>query len=175
MALGQGLIVLGQSLLRFGLKRGRGVEVMGDTFLACFQHVADAGQGALLSVDPANGTVTTLASPFEDPRDVRWDDGTLYFTARSPNWPGGGWLYSVGDTGGSTSQLSYSPPGIDRIVLTEDSIYWTSTQSITRVAREGGTYEVLATETRVGGFVVQEDRLVWTDRDRGQVLAIPLD
>jgi len=137
--------------------------------------VADAGRGEILSVAPEDGALSALAAPFEDPRDVRWDDGTLYFTARSPNWPGGGWLYSMGDAGDNTTQLSYSPPGIDRIVLTQDSIYWTSAQSITRVARDGGTYEVLATETRVGGFVVQDDRLLWTDQDRGQVLSIPLD
>ncbi|MEE2828217.1 MAG: hypothetical protein VX498_03430, partial [Myxococcota bacterium] len=137
-------------------------------------YIADRGQGELLGIDPVLGTVTVLADPFEAPQDVVWTDEGLYFTARSPNWPGGGWVYRVGQGGGTAEQLSYSPPGLDRLAVTADHVYWSSVQSITRAPREGGSYEILARETRVGSFLVQSDRLVWTDRDRGQLLALPL-
>lgn len=136
--------------------------------------LADPGRGELLSIDTVTGAAVSLSDPFEDPRDVAWDEGELFFTARSPRWPGGGWVYRLDDLGGSPTQLSYSPPGIDQLVLTDDFVYWSSSQSITRAPRDGGTYEVLATETRVGGFLVVGERLVWTDRDRGQLLSVPL-
>jgi hypothetical protein len=59
-------------------------------------------------------------------------------------------------------------------VIAGDYIYWTSAQSITRAPRSGGSYEVLATETRIAGFYVTNDRVLWTDPDRGQLLSVPL-
>jgi hypothetical protein len=147
-----------------------GFTVVDDTVF-----LADPGRGELLAFDRLSGSETVLAVPDEDPRDVVWDDGDLFFTARSDRWPGGGWIYATAETGGALSPLSYSPPGIDRLSLAGDFLYWSSAQSITRAPRDGGTYEVLASETRVADFLVLPDRLVWTDPDRGQLLSVPLD
>jgi len=136
--------------------------------------VADAGSGELLAFDSTTGVETLLAAPDESPRDVVADQGDLVFTARSERWPGGGWVYGLPEAGGPLDSLSYSPPGIDRVLVAGDYIYWTSAQSITRAPRSGGSYEVLATETRVADFCVTKDRLVWTDPDRGQLLSVPL-
>jgi hypothetical protein len=136
--------------------------------------VADAGSGELLAFDSTTGVETLLAAPDESPRDVVADQGDLVFTARSERWPGGGWVYGLPEAGGPLDSLSYSPPGIDRVVVAGGYIYWTSAQSITRAPRSGGSYEVLATETRVADFCVTKDRLVWTDPDRGQLLSVPL-
>jgi len=137
--------------------------------------VADPGRGELLRFDELTGVDSAVASPDEDPRDVAADGGDLFFAARSERWPGGGWIYSVSNDGFDLDPLSYSPPGLDRVELDEDYVYWTSAQSIARAPRDGGTYEVLAAETRVADFLVLDDRLVWTDRDRGQVLAVALN
>jgi hypothetical protein len=136
--------------------------------------VADAGSGELLAFDSTTGVETLLAAPDESPRDVVADQGDLVFTARSERWPGGGWVYGLPEAGGPLDSLSYSPPGIDRVVIAGDYIYWTSAQSITRAPRSGGSYEVLATETRIAGFYVTNDRVLWTDPDRGQLLSVPL-
>ena len=83
-------------------------------------------------------------------------------------------MYALESSGGTLGALSYSPPGLDRLWVDGPHVYWASSQSITRVSREGGTYEMLAAETRVGDFLVQDDWLLWTDRDRGDVLGVLL-
>lgn len=149
-------------------------EPTGLTATADSVVVADAGSGELLAFDSTTGAETVLAAPDESPRDVVADQGDLFFTARSERWPGGGWVYGLPEGGVVLESLSYSPPGIDRLVVAGDYIYWTSAQSITRAPRSGGSYEVLATETRVADFYVTDDRLLWTDPDRGQLLSVPL-
>ena len=137
-------------------------------------YLADVGRGQVFSYDLVSGEEALLASPEEVPRDVAVDEGMLFVSARSERWPGGGWVYALEASGGSLGALSYSPPGLDRLWVDGPHVYWASGQSITRVSREGGTYEMLAAETRVGDFLVQDGWLLWTDRDRGEVLGVLL-
>ena len=136
--------------------------------------IADRGAGVVLACDRSDGALTVLATPAEVPRDVALAGQEVIVSARSERWPGGGWIYSMEPSGGELVPLSYSPPGLDRLIVDDGAIYWSSSQSITRVDREGGTYEVLATETRVADFIIWEGQLVWTDPVRGQLLARPL-
>ena len=137
-------------------------------------YLADVGREQVFSYDLVSGEEALLASPEEVPRDVVVDEGMLFVSARSERWPGGGWVYALEPSGGTLGALSYSPPGLDRLWVDGSHVYWVSSQSITRVSREGGTYEMLAAETRVGDFLVQDDWLLWTDRDRGDVLGVLL-
>ena len=160
---------VGSEVLSDGLSEPGGISLdAGDVY------VADFGRGQVLSFDGITGAETLVTSPDEDPRDVVWDDSNLFIAARSDRWPGGGWIYALEAPGGNLEGLSYSPPGLDRLAVDGQYIYWSSSQSITRVPREGGTYELVAGKTRVADFLVLDDSVIWTDRDRGELLAVPM-
>jgi hypothetical protein len=66
---------------------------------------------------------------------------------------------------------SHSPPEPLWLAADDDSIFWSSKQSITRVSWGGGAYESVALRTAVGGLTVGvELGLVWTDWERGLLL-----
>jgi len=138
--------------------------------------VGDEGSERGVFVVSAEGDAPSLiASVPEQVRDLATDStGHIYFTGLSDRWPGGGWVYGADDSGDALEALSYSPPGLGRIEVFGDWIYWASKEAITRAPREGGTYEVLAHQTRVADFAVQAGQLVWLDSDRGELLAVDL-
>ncbi|MBW1880752.1 MAG: hypothetical protein JRJ84_20540 [Deltaproteobacteria bacterium] len=140
---------------------------------AGWAYVAEGGAvRGVAAIEAATLEVDTLASVEEIPKDIAVEDGEVFFTARADRWPGAGWVY-LHD--GSLQQLSDSPPGLSWLRVGDDHIYWASNQSITRVSRDGGTYEPVAILTAPGDFVLDLDRLVWTDRHTGELLATPID
>jgi hypothetical protein len=140
---------------------------------AGWAYVVEGGAvRSVTAIEAATLEVETLASVEEIPKDIAVQGGEVYFTARSERWPGGGWVY-LHD--GSLEQLSYSPPGLSWLRLEGDDIYWASNQSITRVSRDGGTYEPVAILTAPGDFLLDGSNLVWTDRHTGELLTTPTD
>jgi hypothetical protein len=121
----------------------------------------------LTEFDPDTGSVTTLLDLDDPPHDLVTEDGQAFITTRSTRWPYGGFILAM--DGDGVEEISYSPPEPERIEVGESHVYWTSKQSITRVNREGGTYELVAGMTAVEDFILVDDGVVWTDGQAGEV------
>ena len=115
---------------------------------------------------------------FEDEaRRMTMDNDAFYVTTRSMRWPYGGWIVKIQGTTNNmtTTRLTESPPEAEHIVVHNDTVYWSSKQSITAVASEGGTYNMIAPQTTVGGMVIHEGGLWWTDTKGGRIFNTPLE
>ena len=62
----------------------------------------------------------------------------------------------------------------ERFLVYDGFVYWGSKHSITRIATDGGTYDMIAPNTTVGAMHVQEDTLWSTDSNGGPLFALPL-
>mgnify|MGYP003956107335 CR=1 FL=1 len=131
--------------------------------------VAEQESELLTEVDPETGESSTVAELEDPPHDLVREGDAAFLTSRSTRWPYGGFILSVHDD--EVEELSYSPPEPERIGLTEDHVIWSSKQSITRVDRSGGTYELVSGMTAVEDFISLEGVIMWTDGQTGEILS----
>ena len=113
----------------------------------------------------------------DEPRKMTSSNDDLYITTRSTRWPFGGWIIRLTGTEVELTEtrLSNSPPEAEYIIVTENTVYWSSKQSITSVNVEGGTYTMVAPNTTVGGLHSDDSSLWWTDTKGGRVFNTPLE
>jgi hypothetical protein len=131
-----------------------------------------ANSGSIHRVNLESGEVELLSS-FNGPvKDVLLHQEAIYYTQQQVNWPSGGWVGRVEE--GAGVELSYSPPEPALLVATEDWLIWSSLQSISAVAIGGGDYHILADQTAVGGMLVVDGDLYWSDQKSGRLLRLGL-
>jgi hypothetical protein len=114
-----------------------------------------------------NGSREELASFSGPVMDVSSFGGDIYYTQQQVNWPSGGWIGWLSESG--PVELSYSPPEPERLVVHQDWVVWSSFQSVTMAPIEGGEYVMLADQVAVGGLFLQDDILYWTDSKSGKL------
>ena len=131
--------------------------------------VAEQDDELLIEIDPETGEQSTVAELEDPPHDLVREGEDAFLTTRSTRWPYGGFILAVSD--GDVDEISYSPPEPERIGLDTDYVIWTSKQSITRVSRQGGTYELVSGMTAVEDFVSVDGFVYWTDGQTGEVLS----
>jgi hypothetical protein len=148
------------------LESPRGLAVVGERAV-----VAETGNGRLIQVSPS-GALVDLATIGGTVRDVAADCDGVVVATESSRWPYPGFVSTIVD--GSEEHLSESPPQPDRVLLSGDRVLWSTKQSIHYVPREGGTLTTAALRTDVADLVVWGQTLIWTDPDRGEVLAVGL-
>lgn len=141
----------------------------------------DQRNSYLVSVDtsvPMAEWAGEIQVDFEDEaRRMTINNDAFYVTTRSTRWPYGGWILKVEGTVGdmTTERLCDSPPEAEHILVHNEMVYWSSKQSITTVSTEGGTYEMLAPLTTVGGMLIHNGTLWWTDTKGGRVFNTPVE
>ncbi|MBT3222113.1 MAG: hypothetical protein HN348_23820 [Proteobacteria bacterium] len=150
-------------ILRDGLDSPLGLDVA-DRLV----YLAERGDlNRVITVDSETLAEEVVRAVAETPMDVVVGNLQAYFSARSFRWPYGGFIY-----GESGSGLCESPPGLQWLTVNDAHVYWSSNQSISRVALDKDTYELVVLQTAVGDLALGEDALFWTDRQRGQVLTV---
>lgn len=110
-----------------------------------------------------------LGEVWDEPFDMTWGEGHLWLTTRSSRWPFGGWLYRL--EGSAAKVHVYSPPEPNRITVSDTHLYWASKQTLTRCGKTESTYESIAVQTAITDVVMWNQAVVWTDVQRGLVLA----
>jgi hypothetical protein len=141
---------------------------VGLSVVAGVPWIAEQESGLLTEVNPETGELTTLAVLDDPPHDLIREGDVAFLTTRSTRWPYGGFILAVDS--GDVDELAYSPPEPERIGLSEDYVIWSSKQSLTRVSRQGGTYELAAGVTAVEDFITVGEVIRWTDGQTGEVL-----
>lgn len=147
------------------------VGARGLAFVDELLWVADTDGMAVVAYDDAGDEADRLSLD-EAPWSLAFDGDALFVACRSLQWPYGGWVY--GGTADGLAPLSSSPPEATHLQLAATDLVWSSKQTITVAPRAGGTYRVAAVRTAVGGLVVVDDQIVWTDRERGLLLQAPV-
>ncbi len=119
-----------------------------------------------------------LAFEFTDePRKMTSYADSLYVTTRSTRWPYGGWVLQLlgSELEWTENRLSNSPPEAEHVVVIQDTVYWSSKQSITSVRVDDGTLSMIAPNTTIGGLLIKDEILWWTDSKGGRVFNIPIE
>lgn len=99
------------------------------------------------------------------------DAGAVFVIASSSS---GGWIERLDEATGVFERLGYAPRGSRDLVHDDSTLWWRSPSTIWRLELDAGALpEAVAVETEPVGLVVQQDRVVWLDRWRGEVLAVP--
>jgi hypothetical protein len=114
-----------------------------------------------------NGSREELASFSGPVMDVASFGSDTYYTQQQVNWPSGGWVGRLSESG--PVELSYSPPEPEHLVVHPDWVVWSSFQSVTMAPIQGGEYVMLADQVAVGGLFLQDDTLYWTDYKSGKL------
>jgi hypothetical protein len=89
----------------------------------------------------------------------------LWLTTRSFRWPYGGWV--VFFDGDEVEKISESPPEPEHIITWQNSVIWSSKQSITAYTQD--PYNILSIQTTAGELLVVDDALYWTDTQGGRI------
>ena len=134
--------------------------------------VASAGGCDCVVRITEDGTQTVVVEVDENPVDVLATDEGVFLSTQYHNWPYGGWIYLIED--GTAEQLSYSPPKPSWLAANEANLYWMTSEVIVSTPFSGGTYEPVAILTAPGDLVANEDSVTWTDRQRGELLTVPV-
>ncbi len=149
-----------------GLERPRGLALVGERAV-----VAETGNWRLIKVAP-DRALEALATISGTVRDVAADCTSVVFATESSRWPYPGFISTLDE--GVEDRLSESPPQPARILLTGDRVIWATKQSIHSIPREGGTLRTVVLRTNVADMLVSGDTLIWSDPERGAVLAVGL-
>ena len=149
-----------------GLESPHGLAVVGERAMT-----AETGNWRIIEVSDG-GAIEPLAVVGGTIRDVAADCEQPFYVSESTRWPYPGFVGTV--SGGEADPLSESPPEPSRLLTSGPHLIWATKQSIHRVERDGGTFQTLAQRTAVGDMVIWGDTLIWTNPDRGEVLAVDL-
>ena len=109
---------------------------------------------------------------FDDiPHQMILQQDRFFVTTRSFRWPYAGWIVELEDSNGMLQEhrLSETPPEPEWIGVTDNYVYWSSKQSITRIHKEGGIFEMIAPQTTVGNLLAVNHQVWWTDHKGGRV------
>jgi hypothetical protein len=139
-------------------------------------YLLDRGSKTLYWFDTETNAVTVAFNFTDEPRKLYVESDTLYATTRSSRWPYGGWIVELNGSEDSCTEtrISDSPPEAEYLLVFDEHLYWSSKQSITRVALEGGTYEMVASMTTVGSMIIHNNSLWWSDSKGGRLFALSL-
>ena len=149
-----------------GLESPHGLAVVGERAVT-----AETGNWRIVQVEE-DRPAQALAVIGGTIRDVAADCEQPFYVSESTRWPYPGFVGTVSD--GEADPLSESPPEPSRLLVAGPYLIWATKQSIHRVERDGGTFQTLAQRTAVGDMVIWDDTLIWTNPDRGEVLAVDL-
>ena len=126
-----------------------------------------------LLIDDDFGAFTiTETHIFDDiPHQMFLNDDSFFLTTRSFRWPYAGWIVKLEENSGSMQEqkLSETPPEPEWIGTTNNYVYWSSKQSITRVPKDGGMFEMVAPQTTIGDLLIVDQQVWWTDSKGGRV------
>lgn len=156
----------GVAVVADGLETPQGLALIGERAV-----VAETGNWRLLQI-AENQAPQALATIGGTIRDVGADCEDLFFITESTRWPYPGFVATL--SSGEQHNLSESPPEPERMLVLGDQLIWSTKQSIHSVSRDGGTFRTLAQRTAVGEMVIWADTLIWTNPERGEVLAVDL-
>ena len=129
--------------------------------------VASAQDDGSITQVFADGSREELARFSGPVMDVTSFEGNIYYTQQQVNWPSGGWVGRL--SAGAAVELSYSPPEPEYLAVHTSGVVWSSFQSITTAPIDGGEYVMLADQVAVGGLLVHEDVVYWTDYQSGRL------
>ncbi len=149
-----------------GLESPRGLALSGE---AAF--VAEIGEWRVIKVVPGQSPVEVV-SPSGTISDVAADCEGVFWLTESSRWPYPGFVSTV--DGSDEQRIAESPPEPDRLILAGTHVLWSTKQSIHSIPRQGGTFTTVAQRTAVGDLVVWGQSLIWSDPERGMVLAVGL-
>ena len=108
-----------------------------------------------------------LVKTFDDiPHKMAASDEGIWVTTRSFRWPYGGWI--VWYDGDQLIKTTESPPEPSHVLSWDNSVIWSSKQSITQWAGDS-TYEMIASQTTVADFALLDNTLYWSDPHGGRV------
>jgi hypothetical protein len=105
-------------------------------------------------------------------RDVAVDCQDVFLAVESTRWPYPGFISSIENA--EQHRLGESPPEPDRLRVAGEHLVWSTKQSIHRMDRQGGTFTTVASRSAVADLVVWGPRVIWTNPERGEVLAVGL-
>jgi sulfatase modifying factor 1 len=98
----------------------------------------------------------------------------VFFPVVLRGWPQSGMLGGVSTNGGQLKVYGHSPPGLSHVALSGSSVVWATKQALSlRDVSKQGAYDVIAPWTRVGGVLLDEGHVIWTDRHSGRVYRTP--
>jgi hypothetical protein len=149
------------TILSESLPSPTGLAVDGDTL-----WISTQSDQAIWEYSLASGELNQILTFEEVPFDIDHNGEDLLIATRSTRWPYGGWIYSYAQ---SLSKLIDSPPEAKYVAALREGVLWSSKQSITYLADDAETYEVLGIQTAVGHFAIFQDDIYWTDRQNGRV------
>jgi hypothetical protein len=112
---------------------------------------------------------------FDDiPHQITSHNNVFYVTTRSFRWPYAGWIVGLSEQDGNWQEwkISETPPEPELILSYGEYVYWSSKQSLTRSDIDGGTFDMIASQTTVGGLTQSNDSIWWTDRKGGRLFKI---
>jgi glucose/arabinose dehydrogenase len=135
---------------------------------------ARGAKGNVFAVVPDSG-VSVLAATSQHPRGIAADEaaGWVYWAAQKGVSPGAGegFVQRTNLDGGTTARLGEAASGVERVVVRDGWLYFTTSQTLSRVPVAGGAIEDLAIQTHAGDLVVTDDAVLWTDSQAGKVYA----
>ena len=105
------------------------------------------------------------------PHKITSNDESLWVTTRSSRWPYGGWILALQN--GSLNKRTQSPPEPEDIIIWQDTVFWSSKQSITSFVQE--PYEMEALQARVSHMLIHENILYWSDPQGGRIGLLELE
>ena len=119
-----------------------------------------------------DGTELTKMTTLDDiPHRLGWGNDGLWITTRSTRWPFGGWV--VFFDGSNATKITQSPPEAEHILSWEDTVIWSSKQSIT--VYQNDPYDILSIQTTVSSMLIHAGSLFWSDHQGGRIGQVPLD
>jgi hypothetical protein len=130
--------------------------------------IACSGDNSIWSYTPSLSFAEEVVVLDDEPRKMAWSEGKLWVTTRSSRWPYAGWIVSV--EGSQAVKVVNSPPEPEHIIAYQDTIYWSSKQSITKYIPDSTTYEMVISNTAVSDMHIEDGTLYWLDIQQAALL-----
>ncbi|MBI1945806.1 MAG: hypothetical protein HYS27_08925 [Deltaproteobacteria bacterium] len=92
-----------------------------------------------------------------------------------PGTRNGGWVRRGNLDLGTPISVGFTAPGPRDLVLTGEKVVYATSYTVSASPRGSGAYQDLAVATDACDLLVDGETVFWTDRARGQVLAVALE